>query len=176
MPEQHEPLLVLLPPSNTDSHAYLAKEFCDRRASGATSFLIASRDLFLAAQDLCLVESGSSVKQGTSVYTYIYIYILLRSIFHFCSRDNTRDDKHTLSARSTMFEHTPHTPVSYSTPPARIRGNRCPRTDAPPRNCGSLHFVLTEYCHAPKSGSSRQVSLLLAFTGEHLYLRTQYST
>lgn len=55
---------MLLPPSNADSHAGLAKEFCDRRASGATSFLTISEDLFAAAQDDGMVESGPPIKEG----------------------------------------------------------------------------------------------------------------
>lgn len=64
LPEQHEPLLVLLPPTNAECHAGLAKDFCDRRASGATSFLIADRDLFHAAQEQHLLETGRPSKKG----------------------------------------------------------------------------------------------------------------
>lgn len=49
---------MLLPASDAESHASLAKEFCDRRAAGATSFLVANRHLFVTAKEKGLLVEG----------------------------------------------------------------------------------------------------------------------
>lgn len=67
LPEQHEPLLVLLPPYSEEGHVSLTKEIRGRRATGATTALVANEDLFAMARDKGVLDEGpeQSSSKGT---------------------------------------------------------------------------------------------------------------
>lgn len=60
LPEQHEKLLVMLPPETAKmSHASFEKEIADRRAPGATVALVADEELLRLARETGLIEEGA---------------------------------------------------------------------------------------------------------------------
>lgn len=64
LPEQHEPLLVLLPAYPEELHASLAKDVTVRRAAGATTTLVADGDLLAVAHESGLLALGPPREGG----------------------------------------------------------------------------------------------------------------